>query len=946
MEDGTAFRSDSMLETFPGTVADFDLMNELMLGGCWLETADGSNFPQQPGPSTSAALFDTSYFLPASEFNHGRLNPVSSENNEPGTKASNFPENQSPDGPPMEIPVGTQSLNQSTIEVAEGSGQFQRYPVEGSSELVRRWWIGPRGPPYVRERLMHALRYIKEFTKDRDTLIQIWVPIRTGARSVLSTYEQPFSLESDCPRLAKYRTVSMNYKFSAEEVSDVMPGLPSWVFLGKVPEWTPDVRFFHSDEFPRVLHAHEYDVRGTLGLPIFERSSRTCLGVVEVVMTTQKINYRYELDSVRKALEAVDLRSSEVAGSPHEQAHKKSYEAVLPEIQEVLRTVCDTHGLPLALTWVPCIQQGKGGCRHSDENFAVCVSTEDSACYVADRSFLDFHEACSEHHLFRGQGVAGKAFTTNQPCFSSDITTFSKAEYPLLHYAKMFQLRAAVAIRLRSIYTGTTDYVLEFFLPVACQDAEEQKMMLNSLSMVIQRVCWSLRVLTDKELQEEHVVHIGEVGSSKGKLDAELPKVGSNTEGSPHEESSWISHTVESQPKGKTVSLEFQKEKPTQEFKVTSHWDNPGLALQKGKMLSKQDHLDSGSKGDAGCAGDSSFGQGNLSGTGKTGEKRRTKAEKTISLQVLRQYFAGSLKDAAKNIGVCPTTLKRICRQHGITRWPSRKIKKVGHSLRKLQVVIDSVQGAEGAFQIGSFYANFPDLTSPNLTGTNPFSISNTVDNPNPLNLETKRPVSPQPDISKSPSSSFSQTSSSNLCSSSGGITNQPHPTNLAGSEGASVAENSGVLRRACSDAELHVRSLEEPRIPARSENRKFLVQNPNLESLPSLPKNGSHVSRNDIPFRVKVMYGEEKIRFSMQSNWRFKDLQQEIARRFNIDDINRIDLKYLDDDSEWVLLTCDADLQECIDVYKSFQTGTIKVRVHQSSHFNLGSSLGSSVPS
>lgn len=148
------------------------------------------------------------------------------------------------------------------------------------------------------------------------------------------------------------------------------------------------------------------------------------------------------------------------------------------------------------------------------------------------------------------------------------------------------------------------------------------------------------------------------------------------------------------------------------------------------------------------------------------------------------------------------------------------------------------------------------------------------------------------------------------------------------------VETSKSMLKRARSDVELHALNLEEPKLLARSQSHKTLGVNGNLESLPPpLPKHNNQTG----VYRVKATYGEEKIRFSLQPNWGFREVQQEIAKRFKVEDINKIDLKYLDDDHEWVLLTCDADLEECIDIYKSSQSHTIKVSLHVASKQKLG---------
>lgn len=190
-----------------------------------------------------------------------------------------------------------------------------------------------------------------------------------------------------------------------------------------------------------------------------------------------------------------------------------SYKDALREILEVLKAACVIHELPLAQTWATCAQQGKRCRHHSDENCRYCISTIDAACSVNDPGMQIFHEACSEHHLLPGQGVAGKALATNKPCFLPDIGSSTKLEYPLSEHAKIFGLKGAVAIRLRCTRTGMAAFVLEFFLPRKCGALEKQKAVLNSLWGTMQTLSETLRVVTDKEMEDDAMWGMNEINS-------------------------------------------------------------------------------------------------------------------------------------------------------------------------------------------------------------------------------------------------------------------------------------------------------------------------------------------------------------------------------------------------------------------------------------------------
>jgi hypothetical protein len=575
----------------------------------------------------------------------------------------------------------------------------------------------------------------------------------------------------------------------------------------------------------------------------------------------------------------------------------------------------------------------------------VCMSTSDVAFHVIDAHMWGFRDACVEHHLQRGQGVSGKAFITRKPCFSKDIRKFCKLKYPLVHYARMFGLAGCFAICLQSSYTGHDDYILEFFLPPDCIDEDDQNALLESIFTLMKQCLRSLKVVGDRDssgvsLQLSNVLKIE---NEEFKTDAQFD----NSDGSLHElPEDGGAHTFD-------------------------NGDNKVPNLPEGHLMAddcSQDNGTSAGRPNGSGASDSLV----LHKTSKPPERRRGKAEKTISLEVLQQYFSGSLKNAAKSLGVCPTTMKRICRQHGISRWPSRKINKVNRSFSKLKQVIESVQGSDAAFNLTSITGPLPIPVGPSSDSLNVEKVTQSkVAEPLNLVVDGDRDSSLQKSVENDGHFSIlmaqqgfidnnndaqleaDKASHSRSSSGEGSINSRTSEGSCQGSP----ANRTFVCKPIASTfaepqlnpEEFHKEPFQEPQLPL---SRMLIEDSGSSKDLKNLftpaadqpflaPPSNLVSMKHSGTVTVKASFKEDIVRFRFPCSGSVTVLKDEVAKRLRMD-VGTFDIKYLDDDHEWVKLACNADLEECMEISRNSGSHVIRLLVSDITA-HLGSSCGSS---
>ncbi|XP_074309279.1 protein NLP8-like isoform X1 [Silene latifolia] len=828
----------------------------------------------------------------------------------------NFSEQQS-----ATFPLTSDNIN--SLSVIENSFNYAQFDENDSSAKQDNLSLIPqsRVPRPVShslpDKMLHALSLFKK-SSDGGCLVQMWVPMRSGDQNILSTCDQPYLLDEV---LLGYREVSRSYTFSAEEKPGAFPGLPGRVFISKIPEWTSNVSYYSSEEYLRVQHAIDHDVRGSVAIPIFDPLNASCCAVLELVTVKEKSDFDSEIESVCRALEVVDLRTTPPLRLPPQHV-SQSRKTALAEITDVLRVVCHAHRLPLALTWIPCTLEEEDGenviriqAKDSDINLnkksILCI--EETTCYVNDKEMQGFVHACSEHPLEEGQGVAGKAFQSNIPFFYSDVKNYHINEYPLVQHARKYGLCAAVAIRLRSTFTGNDDYILELFLPINMKGNKEQQLLLDSLSGTMQRICKNLRTVGETEVVRFPDTKIERNGMTQSFFSSDDPIITTD------------------QLFGQTKSIGGEQ--------MSLNISNVHVNAIEGRWSREE-----------------------ASGSRRPSEKKRSPAEKTVSLSILQQYFSGSLKDAAKSIGVCPTTLKRICRQHGISRWPSRKINKVNRSLRKIQTVLDSVEGVEGGLKFdastgelvaaGSVIQEFDAsrnifLPSKNIAGKSSDAcrkdeISSLV--PSICGIPPKLETTSYFTVNDGKISDVSNDSVEELRKSA-------FEVDKVGSEFGSIFHHFGSPNMTCKvgidEMDIGLEN-EDGTVEHHQASSSSMTESSNASGSSTSPHscykltrfNEKNINEDASRITIKVRYMDDTIRFKFDRSFGCLRLYEEVATRFRLQ-LGTFQLKYLDDEEEWVMLISDSDLQECLEIMEFVGIRSVKFLVRDMP-CGMGSSGGS----
>ena len=481
---------------------------------------------------------------------------------------------------------------------------------------------------------------------EKSNMVQMWVPRIAGKSVVMTTHGELCKISAkkkthDSVLAKKFTENTTAFFFNCEVTNgEGMLGLPGRCYVLSRPEFTPSVTSYRPMEYVRVACAYECRIHTTMCLPVFlseeAMKSERPFTILEVALChmTESIGELY-------AATAHEFMKLGLFTTGHDRVGPERYmrkfiestvETLAPGHANALELMCETLNVPFAQFWI--------------ESNGLIV-TAGCPYFVKEKECQSYRDMSSQISLMIDQGPVGQAHSKETLIWVDDVQKASQIEWPLHHTSILLGLRGLCACKMRIdcvLPDGTkkkTDAILEILLNPKLQTSAEQIQTVEEVWSYLQR---GVRVDNTKNAPDG----------------ASAPAVPD----SPLAATAGV--------RGNDASASMMMELPDLTGKnntdTTGEGKNNDDKTGKGKGTAPMTTLQAVE---------------HISMVNKNQEEKNKSAPWGITLELLQTQFSKHLKDAATDLGVGSTTLKRICRQYGIGRWPRRSLKSKQYKAMK-----------------------------------------------------------------------------------------------------------------------------------------------------------------------------------------------------------------------------------------------------------------------